>query len=799
MAIKRWINNRTGGFWMLAASIVFGCASAQAGQPPSAAAMDWVDWDQLPPALQEQVPAYCGGAYRPPALEAASSEAGSPEGGTRPLEITSRNARYRMQQTLELKGDVRVQQGELRVRSDRARYDQASGELDLEGDVVSRAQGALLTGNQARTDDQGGELTLHTARFLLHDSRMRGSAGRIERTGEAAMGIHQAVMTTCPPGQDDWSLAASGVELDRASGFGTARHVRLRVKDVPLLYVPWVRFPIDDRRHTGFLYPTFGSSTTGNGVFVAAPFYFNLAPHYDATYTPQFVQGRGYFSELETRYLSRFGQTDVQLGYIANDSEFDSDNPGEDGERWGLDVTSNADFGGGWYGDLDYAVVSDDDYATDLNRTLDIQQDTHLRRNGQLRYSQPGLDFSAALRGFQTIDPAIPEGDRPYSQLPRLQLDLSTRSGNWYASQETEYNYFWRDNDGLQGLEAATGHRLRARPEVGWELRGLSGFVDTSVMLDHTEYQLDDLDREERFSRSVPFADLDAGLYFDRFFESGGTAYTQTLEPRLYYVYSPQRDQSDIPNFDTRLNSFHFNQLFARDRFVGGDRVGDNNRLTTALTSRVYDREAGIERARLSFGQIHRFDNEKVALPNGMGADADRTSPYAGELQLRPLETMDLRITGQWDNRAHKTVRGRSQLGFHTRDYRNLLNAGHTYDAATDLEQADVSGVLALGEQTSLIGRWLYDMDNEATAGTLLGVEYTSCCWNLQFVAQRYRTRNEGLDTRLLFQVKLLGLGGSGSAGETARDAIPGFGRRGATRERPSPDQLRRPARARWP
>ncbi len=799
MAIQRWTNNRAGRCRVLAASALFACAPVPAQTPPSAAAIDWVEWENLPAELQERVPAYCGGTYRPPSLESPDTGEGASGGDGSKVHITSRDARYRMDETLDLSGDVRVRQGALRARSERARYNQASGTLNLSGGVVSRANGVLLTGNEARASNEGGHLTLNTARFLLHDAHMRGSADRIERTGKNTMRIDQAVMTTCQPGRNDWSMAASRVNLDQASGFGTARHVRLRVKDVPVMYIPWISFPIDERRQSGFLYPSFGTSNTGSGLFVATPYYLNLAPHYDATYTPQYIHGRGTFSELETRYLSGFGQTDVQLGYIGSDDEFVSENPDSDGERWGLDVTSDANFGSGWRGDLDYAAVSDDDYSSDLNRTLDIQQATHLRRNGRLRYSHPGLTFSAALRGFQTIDPAIPEASRPYNQLPRLQLDVSTGSGNWYAGQDTEYNYFWRENEDLQGQEAAIGHRLRTRPEVGWELRGLPGFVGTSVMLDHTQYQLDDIERDDRFSRSVPFVDADAGLYFDRFFEVDDSFYSQTLEPRLYYVYSPERDQSGIPTFDTRLTSFNFNQLFARDRFVGGDRVGDNNRLTTALTSRVYDMEAGIERARVSVGQIHRFEAQDVTLPNGAGADEDRTSPLAGEFLLRPLETMDLRVTGQWDQREQETLRGRSQFRFHTTDYRYLLNAGHTYDAGTKLEQSDLSGVMALGEQTSLIGRWLYDMDNEETAGTLVGVEYNSCCWNLQLVAQRYRTRDEGLDTRVLFQIQLLGLGGSGDAGDTVRDAIPGFDQRTAIRQRPTPEQLRRPTQERWP
>jgi len=767
---------------------------------PTAAELDWQPWAELPPSLQQQVPSYCGGTYRPLELAGNRDPAGGEQGqADEPINITSRSARYRLDDFMELRGDVRVQQGALRTRSDAANYDQVAGELNLKGDVVSRGQGFLLTGDNARASAQGDELELNTASFLLHEAHMRGEATRILRTGSDSMRISQGVLTTCQPDRNDWSIAASRVDLDQESGFGTARHVRIRVKDVPVMYIPWISFPLDDRRKTGFLYPSFGTSNTGSGFYVTTPYYLNLAPHYDLTYTPQFIHGRGYFSETEARYLGPFGQSDLQVGFIDSDNSYADEEPGNNSKRWGLDFTNRSDLGNNWRGTIDYAAVSDDDYAQDLNRTLDIQQSTHLQRQGQLRYRSQRFNFSAALRGFQTIDPAIPEARRPYNQLPRLRLDAGDQWGNWYATNESEYNYFWRENENLGGLNAAVGHRLRTQPEVGWELSGLPGFLRTSVMLDYTEYDLEDIEKDERFSRSVPFVDADAGLFFDRFFTLGGRFYSQTLEPRLYYVYSPERDQTEIPTFDTSLTSFNFSQLFARDRFTGGDRVGDNNRLTAALTTRFYDMDRGIERARFSIGRIQRFEDQNVALPNGLGRSSASSSPLAGELLLQPLESLTLRSSGQWDEKEEETLRGTSQIRFHSSDFRYLANAGHTYDASTGLEQSDLSTVLPLGEQTSLIGRWIYDVDNEKTAGTLAGIEYTSCCWNMQLVAQRYRTRDEGLDTRILFQIQLRGLGGGGSAADTIRREIPGFEQRQPPHSRPPMEELKRPSDNGWP
>ncbi|MET4025489.1 LPS-assembly protein [Marinobacter sp. MBR-99] len=758
---------------------VSGVASAQ-GQAPSAAEIDWRPRSELPPEERDRLPVFCEGGYLP------SSAAGGQmpllsgaEAGGAPLEASALNARYELDSELFLQGDVRLRQGEFQATGSEARYNQQTGKLDLVGPLVSRGEGFLLTGDSARYSVESGQLDINTATFLLHDSEMRGRASSLSRVGEHQVLITDGMLTTCGPHQNDWSIVASDIALDQDEGFGTARHVRLEVLDTPVFYWPYITFPIDDRRKTGFLYPQFGSSSAGSGGYLALPYYLNLAPHYDATLTPQYIHGRGLFNEAEGRYLSRFGESVLQLGYIDNDSAFKADNPGEGGDRWALDFTTRARFGSGWTGYGDYSVVSDQDYLSDLNRSLEIDQATHLQRRGGVRYSGSNHYFDAYLNGYQTIRDRIADVDKPYAQLPEIVYAGTGDFGHVEANLESQYTWFYRDNENLTGLDRANGQRIRAIPELALPARALWGFTRPSVSLDYTRYDLEDYTQGNgSFDRTVPVFEWDNGLYFDRRSSLFDVPYNQTLEPRLYYAWADaDADQNHIPDFDTGLRSFRFDQLFERDRFTGGDRVGDANQLTVALTSRFNDLLTGAERARVSVGQVRYFDDREVNL-FGQGASDRSRSPLAGELVLNPLENLEIRSAGLWDPDTQKTEEGRSQLTFHSRDYRYLATLGHTYSRPDELEQSDVGVVFPVTNRVSGIGRWVYDSGLDRTVGTLAGIEYNNCCWSVQVVHQNYLTDDEQLDNRVLFRIELKGLGGSGGASDNIADAIYGYDER---------------------
>ena len=695
-----------------------------------------------------------------------------------PLEASGLNARYEIDRELFLQGDVRIRQGGFQVTGSEARYSQERGAVSVEGPLVSRGEGFLLTGEDANYDVETGRLDINTATFLLHGPEMRGNAGSLSRISEEQVIIQDGLLTTCGPRQNDWAIVASDIRLDRAEGFGTAKHVRLEVLDVPVFYWPWASFPIDDRRKSGFLYPQFGSSSAGSGAFIAVPYYFNLAPHYDATLTPQYIHGRGLFNEVEGRYLSSLGETTLQLGYIGNDSAFEEENPGESGERWALDATTRAAFGGGWRGYGDFSVVSDEDYLSDLNRSLEINQATHLQRKGGVTFRSDQQYFDAYLNDYQTISDRIADVDKPYAQLPEIIYAGQTDAGVVEASVESQYTVFYRDNEALTGLDRANGQRFRARPELALPMRALWGFSRPSVSVDYTRYDLDDYTLGDgAFDRTVPVAEWDNGLYFDRQSSLFDVPYNQTLEPRLYYAWADaDRDQNDIPDFDTDLQTFRFEQLFRPDRFTGGDRVGDANQLTVALTSRFNDLLTGAERARFSIGQVQYFEDREVTL-FGEGAGTRSRSPLAGEVVLNPLDTLEIRSSGLWDPDTGNTEEGRSQLLFHSSDYRYLASVGHTY-SRDELEQSDIAAVFPVSDRVSLIGRWVYDSDLDRTVGSLAGLEYNNCCWSVQVVHQNYLTDDRELDSRILFQIQLKGLGGSDGASSSISEAIYGFDER---------------------
>lgn len=767
------------GRLLLAAVFGLGVTDGHAQTPPSAAEIDWRPRAELPAEARASLPLFCEGGYLPSGrANGVGSAFAVGSDSEQPLEASGLNARYEIDRTLFLEGDVRIRQGGFQVTGSEARYSQQEGAVSVQGPLVSRGEGFLLTGENANYDVDSGRLDINTATFLLHGPEMRGRAGSLSRISEEQVVIADGFLTTCGPSQNDWAIVASDIRLDRAQGFGTAKHVRLEVLDVPVFYWPWASFPIDDRRKSGFLYPQFGSSSAGSGGFLAVPYYFNLAPHYDATLTPQYIHGRGLFNEVEGRYLSSLGETTLQLGYIGNDSAFQEENPGESGERWALDATTRAAFGRGWRGYGDFSVVSDEDYLSDLNRSLEINQATHLQRKGGVTYRSDKQYFDAYLNDYQTISDRIADVDKPYAQLPEVIYAGQTGAGIVEANLESQYTVFYRDNEALTGLDRANGQRFRARPELALPMRALWGFSRPSVSVDYTRYNLDDyVLGDGSFDRTVPVAEWDNGLYFDRQSRLFDVPYNQTLEPRLYYAWADaDPDQNDIPDFDTDLQTFRFEQLFRPDRFTGGDRVGDANQLTVALTSRFNDLLTGAERARFSIGQVQYFEDREVTL-FGEGAGTRSRSPLAGEVVLNPLDTLEIRSSGLWDPDTGDTEEGRSQLTFHSTDYRYLASVGHTYSRG-ELEQSDIAAVFPVSDRVSLIGRWVYDSDLDRTVGSLAGLEYNNCCWSVQVVHQNYLTDDRELDSRILFQIQLKGLGGSDGASSSISEAIYGFDER---------------------
>ncbi len=733
---------------------------------------DWVPRSLLSPAQQAELQPYCSGTYIEPAygfLDGTEVQDGE-------LRARAEDAHLNEQDRIQLRGNVQVQQGLWWLEADQVDVDKVVNKAYIKDNIKARIPGLLLQGEAARYDLEAQSFSFDQASYLLHDRHARGDAEQIISTGKNEIRIVEGSFTTCAPRKQHWALEADEILLDREAGQGTAKHMRLTVQEVPLFYVPYLVFPIDDRRKSGFLYPTISNSSAGVGLDLGAPYYFNLDEYYDATLAPRYIHRRGALAEIEGRLLTEQSYSEVRLGFMPRDADYLDRNPNEDrGDRWALDITNEFAFGDYWDGELDYNVLSDSDYLNDLNRTLEIQKDSHIKRYWLTNYRRDRLNFSARMLGYQTIDESIAEADQPYSLLPQLTLDWR-QEVSWLDVQlESEFSYFWRDSSGLVDAERAKGARWQTEPSVVIDMNAPWGFLRPGLRLDHTDYLLQEQEPElsDHIGRTVPFYTLDTGVYLDREVEFWETDLIQSLEPRLFYVYSPETDQDEIPVFDTSVPRFDYSQLYTADRFYGGDRVGDNNRLSVGLETVIRNAENGEEKLRAGIGQIIYFEPGDVYLSSSTsdedGRITESESPLAGEVFWRPNPRVDFKLNGVWDQQEKETLSGSAALSFHSTDYSTLLNLSHRYRNDTDetIEQTDVSLLFPATSSINLFGRWLYDLDDRRTIGTLAGVEYSSCCWRVQFFANAVLEDDDAdgsvLDHGFFLRFQLRGLGNIGN------------------------------------
>jgi len=749
-------------------------------------------------ALTEQqlsrIQPYCDGDYVEPNygfLDFESYDLGI-------LKAESNDAHLDEQDTIQLRGGVQVQQGPWWMEADSVDVDKLANSAEIRGNIKARVPGMLLRGESAEYDLETSEFSLNIASYLLHDRHARGQSGKITSQANEQITIHGGGFTTCSPFSNDWQIKAADIFLDRQAGEGVARHMRLEVKDIPVFYLPYLKFPIDDRRRSGFFYPTISNSSAGSGLDIGIPYYFNLAENYDLTYAPRYIHGRGLLSEAEGRWLTERSYTELRLGLIFRDSEYLKDVPFEDrGDRWALDITNESNFGANWTSELDYNVVSDNDYLDDLNRTLEIQKESHIKRFWNVAYKTGQLRFNSRVLGYQTIDDDIAEEDQPYSLLPQLDVDWTQQLAGLDVKLQSEFSYFWRNNDGLDIDERTKGSRWRTQPELALNLQSTWGFFKPGIRIDHTDYLLQDQPEssQHHISRTVPFFRIDSGIFLDRETRIFDVGLVQSLEPRVFYLYSPEIQQDDVPVFDSSVPRFDYSRLFAEDRFTGGDRVGDNHQITVGLQTRLRQQSSGLEVFRAGIGQIFYLEPGDVFLSSSEsdtdGQITEKESPYAADVLWKPNPRVDVRLTGVWDPQQSQTESGASSFSFHSEDYRKILNLGHRYrnDIADSLEQSDISVLFPVSPTVNIFGRWLFDLQDKRTIGTLAGIEYSTCCWRVQLLSNGILEDRDGMASELehgfflRFQLRGLGGIGTGDVDSALDNAIRNMGERRRYRE----------------
>lgn len=671
-----------------------------------------------------------------------------------------------------LRGNVNITRGQEIFQSDEASYLRNEQIVHTPKQMTYGNLNVAIKGGNSTYDFTKKQGSFNDVEFYLSKGDAIGSASylwidRLKNTEE----LTDASYTTCARANPSWQIKASELTLDHNTNTAKAYHAKFYIKDTPVLYLPYLSMPITDERKSGLLIPEFSISEK-RGFDFTVPYYINLAPNQDLTLLPRYMSKRGFMLGGEYRYLLSDLQGET-IGTYLNDNE-------DDEQRWSFrsehiwTPTSNINI------DARYQRVSDKDYIDDFENTLDLSSTSFLEShlNGNFRLSK-NYNVFAQVQEHQISDPLYTIDDKPYSRLPRIIGD-----GQWFwdngfdIETRTEITNFYKH-------DAVSGTRFDNDITLSYTVGNSFAFLNPKASYRFTSYDLRNLESDEddsNINRSIPILSVDTGLYFDRYFDWFGKSTIQTLEPRLFYLYVPNKDQSDIPLFDTSLVDTSYDWLFMRNRFNGRDRIGDANQLTAAITTRFIDEETGLENARFSVGQIRYFKDREVTLYDSLEQN-DNSSDFLAEAQVKltpRLSTRGLLFWNPNDNQTEKSVLGVNyQL---TRD--KLLSLSYIYDKGSDIaddydhyEQVDFTAVWRINDNWRSFWRWNYSLDYNANIDMIAGLEYRDCCWAVRLLGRQNRDDlTEDIDSSILLEFELNGLGNVGSGtGDLLEEVIPGY------------------------
>lgn len=748
--------------------------------------LDWVDrknFSAYTDARLEDVPAYCRGTFLTPEFDPGElppllPQEGSEESGQ--VTTFSNQVVHVPGVSTEFLGDVKLFHNRFRLQSESIIYRIDQNSITLPETITLREPGLLLTGERAFFDLNSGQVDFWDTQYVLHKQHIHGHAEKLKRKADITT-IKSGTYTSCPPSDwPIWQLRTQRMKLDATSGWGSAQNARLEVFRVPVLYFPYLQFPIDDRRKTGLLFPTIASSDLG-GIDTSVPLYLNLAPNYDATLTPRYIRRRGTLYQGEFRYLNNFGQGALSLNTLSNDKQIIATQQAEgtsaeiaqqlEPDRSYASWNHSGRYGKHWssYASAEYA--SDEEYFHDFGSDFSTSNLAYLNRTATLRYQHQYWGVGTTFSNFQTIDDDIAEEDRPYMQLPAITLNAHYPLSRHLDLQlEGESTYYVREVDDAL-VDNLEGNRLRMIPSMQATFSSAWGHIIPRVKVQHLNYSLES--EGDSDDVTVPLFSLDTGLFFERDFEWKNTHYRQTLDPRLFYLYAPTKSQSHLPNFDSSELTFNYSQLFRDSRFSGGDRFADYNQLSLGLSSAISSRDSGEEVFSVALGQAFFLKDPEVLLLESN--DAPERSPISGYLFLRPADNWLLNASFSWDvehNIIEENSFGATYLGdagqlfnieFRSRESRVEAN----FNERDRSRQSKLSFAWPLSPRWKVLGYWHYNikdmsgLEGDLSIETLAGVEYENCCVNVKILNHRYLQEqlNELAPKRQLrLQIQLKGL-----------------------------------------
>ena len=702
---------------------------------------------------------------------------------------------------VQASGNAEIRRGDTTLTADRITYFTDDDEAEAVGDVRLRIGADEMSGPRLRmriSDSSGifeqpsfrlaqrqvrsrlkrglpaaAQATATEDTSLRVDVEGRGTAEAIRFEGDERYRLTDGTFTTCKPGQDDWYVQAEEIDIDMQREVGTVRGGSLTFLGVPTPRIPWFDFSLNNERKSGFLPPSAGLQNN-IGFQVVAPFYWNIAPNYDATIAPRWMAQRGLQFLNQFRFLTSYAKGEARYEILPEDRKLNNET------RYATALQGDYNFQNGFYGLVNYQKVSDDNYFRDLSGRLSIATQTYLPQQALATYASPTgyWNATANYQRFQTLqDPQNPV-PIPYFREPQILLNaLRPTAVGLDLGFRGEYVNF-----GNAAL-VPTGARATAYPWLAWPMVRSYGFVKPKVGVTAIGYDLSTPGTftDTKPSTAIPIASLDSGLYLERDARWFGTDYLQTLEPRAYYLYVPYKDQSAFPIFDTSNTDLNYSQLFSENIFAGGDRIANANQLSLGAVSRLVRPSDGQEQVRAVIGQRYFFTPQKVTIP-GQPVRTDNTSPLilglAGRVAPNWIADVGTQVQFGTGGGLAKMVAGAryspAPAAVASISYR-YTNQDLTGGVGS-IENVDVAGQWPLGGGLYGVARYSYDIQGKQTVEALLGLEYNAGCWIVRAVAQKFQTATAQETTLFFVQLEFNGFARVGSNPlEVLRRSIPGY------------------------
>lgn len=682
-------------------------------------------------------------------------------------------------QDLAAKGSAEIRRGDAAVKADAIHYDQDTDMADAYGQVTVINGGASFAGPEAHLKVEANQGFMAAPKYHFTVTGGSGSAERVDLLDSERSVFVNGTYTACQCETNPaWYIKGSRFDFDTGADEGTARNGVLFFQGVPIFASPWLTFPLSGDRRSGLLPPTF-SMNSNNGFELSLPYYFNIAPNRDLTITPRIISKRGVQTQATFRYLSTSYSGTFTGEYLPHDALAKRD-------RYAIYWQHQQNFGNGFAGYVYYNKVSDNTYPEDLsslsNQFVNGTQTLYQQEAG-LTYNNGPWAVLARYQHWQTLPPSI----APYSREPQLNVKYTKYNvGGFDFGAEADYSRF-RITTG----DTTQGDRIVFNPYIAYGVYGPGYFAVPKIQYHFASYDLSYLSSgtpnvPKRFTESIPTVSFDTGLIFDRSVRLFGQDFIQTLEPRLYYVYTPYRDQSNAPLFDTAESDFGLAEIFQPNTFVGNDRIADANRVTAGLTTRFLNPATGDERARFVVAQQYYFADQRVTLTPGQTKSQVHHSDLIVGAAIKLGAGFASETAFQYNADNHQLVKSSVGFGF-SPELRKVINVGYRYTRARTtldgqpINQFLVSAQWPLTRRLYAIGRFNYDLAADRIVDGLLGLQYDADCWALGVGLQRYAngvntSGQQHSSTRFMAQLTLKGLSSVDNGLVAAfRSGVPGY------------------------